>query len=183
MIHSHLQYPGRSKPTGLRNTGLGSPLHLSPFPLHCMGKHGAASLCLWLTPVTCLWRCVSEKSNGRGSEEGVELEGRRVPSLVSTAAVPHHKEARHSWVCPCFPGPGCSSQCRITLQEPGVQGSTSLQLFRFFSAQLGFHSLLVFKLFLEELGGGWGSKRALWQFPFGGQRAILLGSVVVGRRT
>lgn len=105
---------------------------------------------------------MSEKSNGRGSEEGVELEGRRVPSLVSTAAVPHHKEARHSWVCPCSPGPGCSSQCSITLQEPGVQGSISLQLFRFFSARLGFHRLLVFKLSLEELGGGWGSKRALW---------------------
>lgn len=30
--------PGRSKPTGLRNTGLGSPLHLSPVPCTLYGK-------------------------------------------------------------------------------------------------------------------------------------------------
>lgn len=57
VTYSQLQFPGNSKETGLKDTGLGSPLHLPTHPVHYAGK----ITYVWLTPVTGLLRCVCEK--------------------------------------------------------------------------------------------------------------------------
>lgn len=65
VTYSHVRSLAHSKTTGLRDTGLESPLYLPTGPLHCAGKH---PLCLWLTPVTCLSTvCVWEKDLDGGS--------------------------------------------------------------------------------------------------------------------
>lgn len=106
------------------------------------------------------------------------------PPLMTTSAVSALQEGQAFLGLAASPRARLLLTCRITLQKPVVQGSISLKLVLSFSPRLEFHRLLIFKLFLEEVGGGGVPKGVFHSSHFVGAVAkgqFIQGSIV-GRR-